>query len=264
MPKPLSLIKIHGGKGMLTKFILDNFPPNYEELTYVEPFVGGGSVFLNKRSSKAEVINDLDLDLSCLWTNIKCEHELLVAVLKTIKYSEEEFNNYKTFIPIIPLEAAVKSFVLHRMSRGGLCKTYAWSDRLRRGKPEQISSWETAIENISLANKRLTNTLIYNRTAIEVIKEHNCPRTLIYEDPPYIHETRTAKSTYEHEMTLEDHIDLARVNNASSAKIIISGYPSATYNELYKGWRVVTKEVANHSGQNKVKNKRTEVLWCNF
>jgi site-specific DNA-adenine methylase len=53
-------IKCHGGKFFLSQWIVDHFPNDYEEYDFIEPYVGGGSVFLNKNRSKTiEVINDI-------------------------------------------------------------------------------------------------------------------------------------------------------------------------------------------------------------
>lgn len=37
------LIKMFGGKWYLADWIISLFPVNYENMTYIEPFLGGGS-----------------------------------------------------------------------------------------------------------------------------------------------------------------------------------------------------------------------------
>ena len=44
-----------GGKTQLVKEILKRMPPH---TTFIEPFVGGGSLFFAKPKSKKEVLND--------------------------------------------------------------------------------------------------------------------------------------------------------------------------------------------------------------
>ena len=51
------LLKYHGGKHYLKDFIISNFPAGYENMVYVEPFLGGGSILLNKKKSmRTEVL----------------------------------------------------------------------------------------------------------------------------------------------------------------------------------------------------------------
>src|SRR5215469_13923182 len=59
---------------------------------------------------------------------------------------------------------------------------------------------------------------------------------LVYCDPPYVQSTR--KSTgYRHEMTDDDHREMAAALRSSRAAVVVSGYPSALYDgELFAGW----------------------------
>ena len=57
-----------GGKSKLARKLVAMFPPHE---TYVEPFIGGGSVFLRKAPVVKEVINDLDKEISQLWKGMQ-------------------------------------------------------------------------------------------------------------------------------------------------------------------------------------------------
>jgi DNA adenine methylase len=48
-------------------------------------------------------------------------------------------------------------------------------------------------------------------------------------------------------MTDDEHRELARVLRRCRAKVVISGYPSPLYDELYRGWRRVVFDIANHA-----------------
>ena len=65
----------------------------------------------------------------------------------------------------------------------------------------------------------------------------SCGRTLIYADPPYLHSTRTSAKRYRHELTEDDHGALLRRLLLAPASFILSGYPSALYDQLLSGWR---------------------------
>jgi DNA adenine methylase len=65
-------------------------------------------------------------------------------------------------------------------------------------------------------------------------------------------------------MTDEQHRELARVLNNCKSKVIISGYPSALYDELYSKWRKKQFDVAENVSRAKCKRRSTECLWMNF
>jgi len=57
-----------GGKFYSYKKIIPHFPEDYD--LYVEPFVGGGSIFFNTKQVKS-VINDLDPELISIYKIVK-------------------------------------------------------------------------------------------------------------------------------------------------------------------------------------------------
>ena len=83
-------------------------------------------------------------------------------------------------------------------------------------------------------------------------------RELIYSDPPYLHATRTSKRRYRFEYEESDHIELLQCLKSVPCNVILSGYPSALYDEQLSGWRTVELQVMNQGGV------RTEKLWFNF
>ncbi|MCA7001661.1 DNA adenine methylase [Dickeya solani] len=83
-------------------------------------------------------------------------------------------------------------------------------------------------------------------------------RVLIYADPPYLPGTRSSAARYRHEYTVNQHRELIAVLRSVPASVMISGYPSALYDELLDGWRSVTFQVMTRGGV------RTEQLWMNY
>ncbi|WP_192457795.1 DNA adenine methylase [Musicola keenii] len=85
-------------------------------------------------------------------------------------------------------------------------------------------------------------------------------RVLIYCDPPYVPETRTSRARYRYEYTVEQHQELIAVLRSVPAgvSVMISGYPSALYDEWLGDWRSITFQVMTRGGV------RTEQLWMNY
>lgn len=81
---------------------------------------------------------------------------------------------------------------------------------------------------------------------------------MVYCDPPYLLSARTSARRYRFDYTERDHIELLDILKALPCHVILSGYPSALYNELLPNWRTMELQVMNQGGV------RTEKLWHNF
>lgn len=258
--------KCHGGKYYLARWIVSLFPPTSCDLAYVEPFAGGASVLFNKQRSAVEAVNDLDPAVYDLYSALRDTPAELTSTLQSLDYNEATFLRAKSRQGRCQtgLDRAVNEYILRRMSRGGLRKAFAWSERLRGGKPGDVNAWETALANLPALSERLQGVDILNRPAVEVVRQFDGPDALFYCDPPYLPATRVSRSAYAFEMTADDHCALADVSNGCRGRVLVSGYPSPLYDRLYRHWNQATKEVANHSSQKAVKEVKREVVWMNY
>jgi len=83
-------------------------------------------------------------------------------------------------------------------------------------------------------------------------------RELVYSDPPYLHDTRTSGRRYRFDYEEQDHIELLELLKTLPCNVILSGYPSALYDDLLTDWRRLELQVMNQGGV------RTEKIWFNF
>jgi DNA adenine methylase len=83
-------------------------------------------------------------------------------------------------------------------------------------------------------------------------------RELVYSDPPYLLSTRTSGRRYRFDYDEENHIVLIELLKQLPCQVMISGYPSALYDERLDGWRSLELQVMNQDGV------RTEKIWFNF
>jgi len=81
---------------------------------------------------------------------------------------------------------------------------------------------------------------------------------LVYSDPPYLMHTRTSGRRYRYDYEDRDHIELLELLKGLPCAVMVSGYASALYEELLKGWHALELQVMNQAGV------RTEKLWFNF
>ena len=83
-------------------------------------------------------------------------------------------------------------------------------------------------------------------------------RELVYCDPPYLKETRTSGRCYRFDYEEQDHLELLGLLKKLPCQVIVSGYPSALYDQWLAGWESLELQVMNQGGV------RTEKVWFNF
>ncbi len=81
---------------------------------------------------------------------------------------------------------------------------------------------------------------------------------LVYSDPPYLRGARKSERRHRHDYEDADHVALLELLTGLPCAAMVSGYPSALYDELLGGWRSVSLQVMNHAGV------VTEKVWFNF
>lgn len=264
-------LKWHGGKSYLASEIIKLIPKHTH---YVEPFFGGGSVLFSKPISlienHSEVVNDLNSELTNFWCVLR-DKKLFKGFYRRVEatpFSKVFWEEAVHCDSSDSIDRAVAFFVRYRQSRQGLGTDFATMSRsrTRRGMNEQASSWFSAIDGLKNFHDRLKRVVILSDDAIDVIVREDSPHTFFYLDPPYLHETRFAKSCYEFEMSTIQHTELLGVLSKVKGKFLISGYPS----DLYRNWarkyklKTVEIEIDNKASNKKTKPKKTECLWFNY
>jgi hypothetical protein len=83
-------------------------------------------------------------------------------------------------------------------------------------------------------------------------------RELVYCDPPYLQTTRSSSRRYRFDYERDDHIALLTLLSRLPCAVILSGYPSALYDDRLADWHSLEVQVMNQAGV------RTEKLWFNF
>jgi DNA adenine methylase len=280
-------LKFHGGKRYLAKRILELMP---KHLHYVEPYFGGGRVLFardpqdpryfwdgltsDKRRADgvSEVASDLNGDLMNFYRVLKSP-ELrgrLFELLDLTLHSQHEWEAARGLLASAggdAVERAAALFTCVRQSREGGMTCYAPSvrTRLRGGRNDNVNGWLNAVAGLEAVHRRLQQVQLFNLPALKVIRQEDTLATLFYLDPPYVPETRAAPKAYGNfEMTEADHRELLDVLRQAKGKVMLSGYPSALYDEMLAGWKQHTFDLPNNAAGGKVKDRETEVVWCNF
>lgn len=245
-----------GSKWQLADWLIEQMPPH---ACYVEPFAGGASVFFRKEQSGVEVLNDLNGDVVNFFRILREQPEDLIHLIDLTPFSRSEFE--ASFEPSDDaLESARRFYVRswQAFGGGGLEKPTGWRYQLNndsRGTP--ITGEWSRMTGLLKGAKRLKQALIESADALEIIERYDTPKTLFYVDPPYVLKARQrTQKRYVHEMTDADHIALAQALHQVQGMVMLSGYKSPLYDELYGDWHISTKTSTTNGNSTSV-----EYLW---
>ena len=255
-----------GGKTRLASQIVALLP---EHQHYVEPFAGSLAVLLAKPRAEMETVNDLDGDLMTFWRVLRDRPEDLALHMALTPHSRAEHQAAYDLDTDDELERARRVWVLLSQGRGGTLRRTGW--RFYRDPkastysfPEYLAAY---VNRVPACAERLAGVSLECRDALELIVDYGRhPSTLLYCDPPYVGSTRAAN--YRHEMTSDaQHRVLAAALLDCHAAVVLSGYHSPLYEDLYDGWhRAEIKAWTGNgirNGATKTDGDRTEVLWSN-
>jgi DNA adenine methylase len=248
--------KIQGGKHHLAPWIIEHFPPDYENLVYVEPYCGAASILLSKKPSREEYINDIDPGIITILRAIRDNSSSFSNCLQKLECCKETFDDALTKTTFDnTLDCAANEFILRRLSRDGQKKTFYWSARQK----EDSNAWQNSLSKLYDVAERLDRVIMFNSEAIDVMHAFNESDVLLYLDPTPLPDAMSQDAPA-YEMTIDDHIELANMISVFKGKVAISGHPSNLYGRIYSDWRCVKKRIVSP----KNKSTKTEVLWMNY
>jgi DNA adenine methylase len=255
-----------GGKTRLAGRIVPLLPTHRH---YVEPFAGSLAVLLAKPRSTMETVNDIDGDLMTFWRVLRDRPEEQALHMALTPHSRAEYQVAYDLDTGDDLERARRVWVLLSQGRGGSMRRTGW--RFYRDPktstysfPEYLAAY---VNRVPAAAERLAGVSLECRDALDVLDDYGQhAEVLLYCDPPYVGSTRIAN--YRHEMTAdEDHRALADALTACRSAVVLSGYRSPLYDELYDGWhRAELKAWTGNGiqiGATHTDGDRVEVLWSN-
>lgn len=252
-------ISYYGGKQNLVPELLKLIPPHKQ---YVEPFVGGASLFFAKKPSQTEVINDFDLRVANFWQVLQTDFEALQTMVKNTLHHEHAYAHARDVLkaPIVDkVEFAWAFWVQTNMS---------FSHKLFAG----FAFSNSALEAQNCHNKRknfndlfynrIKYTQIFNRDGLDLIVLKDSPNTFFYLDPPY------AESNCGHyEKGKNVYYDLLDLLPTIEGKWLMSSYPSEQLSNLRlaNGWN--SKDISMNLSVDAVATKgkrKTECLTWNY
>lgn len=252
------VLRWHGGKWILAPWIIAHFP---KHRCYVEPFGGAASVLIRKERCYAEVYNDLDGAAVNLFQVLRSDRaDELIASLRLTPFAREEFVAAYEEAPDC-VERARRLVIRSFMGFGsnGHNKATGFRSNTNRSGTTPAHDWVNYPDCLMAIVERLQGVVVECKDAKAVMAHHDEPTTLHYVDPPYVFETRSDMGKdYAHELSNDDHAELLTFLRGLRGMVVLSGYPSALYDQMLPEWRRVERRALADGA-----SERTEVLWIN-
>ena len=260
--RKLSALRYCGGKSALHRtgpWIASMLP--YAR-NYAEPFAGMLGVLLQRRTSRNEMVNDVDGNLIAWWRAVRDHPKKLGRLVRNTPYSKDEYERAREALAKgeydDPLRRALDYQICIEQSfgagtggkgwKGIIMKDEGAAPRKNRYKPKQIAD---------LA-RRMADVGIHNMDATEFLDKLSRYRKItVYCDPPYV------KSSYT-SFYGNAELDVAAMTDALKkclGFVAVSGYKD-DWDHL--GWHRYELETGTPlTAQTGKRAKRTEVLWTN-
>lgn len=253
-------LRYHGGKFRLAPWVMQFFPPHN---VYLEPFGGGASVLLQKPRVPTEIYNDLDSRVVGLFRVLRDQPKAaeLARRLALTPFAREEYEEWCYAPPSDEIDAAHQLVARGFMGQSskGIWQRSGLDTRINPdGYCSRVNALRASPQACLEAAQRLSSVVIEHGDAITLMRRHDRPDALIYCDPPYLTAQGHGTRIYTHDFKADDHRTLAAALNDLRSMVVLSGYPSALYDELYPDWTRHERKAQTDGA-----HERTEVLWLN-
>lgn len=259
----------YGGKIGMAETIVRLLPPHR---VYIEPFLGSAAVFFAKRPAPHEILNDVDGTVTTFFRVLRDRPNDLERACRLTPYSRDEFHraDLDPDDDLDELERARRFWVRVNQSfvktAGGRT---GWSVTIARTQSAAASA-RSRIDRFRACARRLAAATIESCDGAELIERLATLDTVVYADPPYPAAARVGRSgaggDFRCDMgSEEDHRRLAQVLRDTPAAVLLSGYHSPLYDELYGDWWRLEVPVVAHSSKaaGTARSPRVEVVWSN-
>ena len=210
-----------GGKVLLKKKIVNTYFPNPSSYNiYVEPFVGGGSIYFYKnKEGHKEVVNDLDPNIYNLFKGFQKYADDKLAADVNGDYTETDFKKIQNSQPTTDYGKFLKTYLLYKLSYFGRGDNF--------GKPRINTKFPAYKE-------RLQGVTILNEDYKKVIKDYDSKDTFFYLDPPIVEQV----GKFNFQPT--DISELAQICKKIKGKFLLSLANTKVKKELFKGFTIKT------------------------
>lgn len=184
--KQINFLRYAGSKRRLLKYIKKYFKsPELTTGTYIEPFVGGGCVFLSLDFSKI-ILSDINRDLMDLYRAIKQDPVKVWAIFESYPSTKEDYYNIRNDIKANQqdlMSRAARTLYLNRTCFRGWWR-YNAQGQFNVGYGGQSRRWAITKDHLIAVSRKLVNATLQDGDFENVINSSQSG-DFVFVDPPY-------------------------------------------------------------------------------
>lgn len=248
-----------GSKYTMIDEITSQIPPH---TIYVEPFVGGGSIFWNKTPAEKSVINDLDKELIDGYRAFKKASlsslqalDYLDSTLPKKDYKTEQYRNMidklETEMEAIKSQPAKQFIKMFKGSRGKFLQKSS-------GRTYFDVAFRPYIPNLEEYKRLLKDTIIENKNYVDIIKKYDSPTTFFFLDPPY----EASEGIYKNHMI--DYEQMRDILRNIKGKFLLTLNDSKELREIFREFQIKKASVKSTTNERLWKGGRNEIYISNY
>lgn len=240
----MKFLRYPGGKSKILKYLVNHLPTKNEiKGTYIEPFLGGGSVFFHMNPDNA-LVSDLNVELITLYRGIKLYPHKVWETFESFpagKTAYYEIRNIRTEGKHLYYKAA-RTLYLNRTCFKGMWRHNSNGD-FNVGYGGEERRWVITHQNIINLSKIFRKAEILNNDFEEVILNAS-KNDFIFIDPPYkpgekdlneLHYSN-GKFLFDEQVRLAD--TLKRLPKSKSIRWAMTNSSHQDILNLYKGFHI--------------------------
>jgi len=145
------------------------------------------------------------------------------------------------------IDRAINFASVRTMSFSGTGTAYGY------WKQGTTPGWNAFLRRVTKLRNRFIKVQIECLDFEKILEKYDSENTFFYLDPPYV----DAEHYYKNGFRIEAHKRLAAALKKIKGKFLLSYYPHPVLDELYSGFKKVSKEVVKHSyGSTKFSKRR--------
>jgi len=249
------LISRQGGKYTKRKQIFKRFPPT-DYTTYVEPFVGGGSIFLEAPIVAKMIAGDTDTRLIHMFQDLKTLDVPMVQAFNfKMPFDKEKWDRADKY-------ARSKKKGTSRFLANLLIRKFSFSNMAKNyldTKSFETKNYQTLKKHLPEFKERVKDATFLHKSYNVLLDKYDGPNTFFYLDPPYY---KTYSGAYE---TGEiDHELLAERLKKVKGKFLLSYNDTPFIRNLYKGYKITSFKNIQTLGSELNDKIVTDVLISNY
>ncbi len=263
-------VKWAGGKRQLMNRLNLVLPETYN--TLIEPFVGGGSFFIEQKNN-SNIINDINNELMVTYEVIKREREREFSKLLN---EHQKNNSQEYFLKIRSLdpktlsneEIAARFIYLNKAGFNGMYRVNkSGYFNVPFGKKEKLKIYDK--DNIRNLSSFLKTTKIFSEDYKKIIKMAKS-NDLIFVDPPYDKINPNTFTSYDkNDFGEKEQIELSeelKKIDKKGVKFILTNHNTKLINYLYKDFNKIIVPVNRNINSNPEKRGigHEEVIIFNY